>query len=378
MVAGFLLLGTTVVSLLLMPQESESASSVVPSSYSTASEGAKAAFLLLDELGYDVERWTDPPDQLPDPAPGTLLVIADPALEATGEERRQIEQFVRRGGRVLITGTGAGTLLPLTDFKPLSEPDFGWHDFPAQLPGPVSQQAGSISMMAYGRWGSKYPGYVSYYGDETGAVVVTAKLGKGEIIWWAAASPLTNYGLTRSQNLMLLLNCVGDHEETQILWDEYFHGMRAGLFDYLGRTPIPWAAAQMGLLFLALILTYSRRSGPVAAAQEESRLSPLEFVETVGDLYERKRAAAGAVDVAFHRFRFLLERRLALASPSTFETMDRAMAARGGWPDLELRETIKKCPEAVKSGHMTDRQAMTIIQLFHDFTRRLRLGRVGG
>ena len=378
MVAGFLLVGTTVAGFLLMPPEGESASSSIPSSYSTASDGAKAAFLLLDEMGYDVRRWTNPPDQLPGPARGTLLVLADPALPATGEERRQIEQFVRRGGRVLITGMGAATLLPSTDFKPVADPDFGWHDFPARLPGPVSQQATSISMKASHRWGSKYPDYVAYYGNDGGAVVAASRLGKGEIIWWAAASPLTNYGLTRSGNLKLFLNCVGNPKEIHVLWDEYFHGMRAGLWDYLGRTPIPWAVAQMGVLFLALILTYSRRSGPIAAPQGESRLSPLEFVETVGDLYERKRAAAGAVEVAFNRFRFLLERRLGMASPASFESLDRAMAARGGWPDLELRETIRKCPEAVKSGHVSDKQAMAIIQLFHDFTRRLRLGRVGG
>ena len=93
MVAGLLLFGTTVVSVLLMPPEGESQPGAVPSSYATGSNGAKAAFLLLDEMGFDVERWTEPPDQLPGLARGTLLVVADPTLPASGEERRHITSF---------------------------------------------------------------------------------------------------------------------------------------------------------------------------------------------------------------------------------------------------------------------------------------------
>ena len=37
----------------------------MPSSYSTASGGAKAAYLLLAHAGYNEERWESPLDQLP-------------------------------------------------------------------------------------------------------------------------------------------------------------------------------------------------------------------------------------------------------------------------------------------------------------------------
>ena len=36
-----------------------------PSSYSPEWAGAKAAFLLLNELGYHAERWERPPEELP-------------------------------------------------------------------------------------------------------------------------------------------------------------------------------------------------------------------------------------------------------------------------------------------------------------------------
>ncbi len=39
------------------------AKSEIPSSYSTASGGAKAAYLLLSQAGYKVERWEKPLDR---------------------------------------------------------------------------------------------------------------------------------------------------------------------------------------------------------------------------------------------------------------------------------------------------------------------------
>ena len=51
--------------------------SEIPSSYSTASGGAKAAYLVLASAGYKVERWERPLDELPK-AMGKTLVLAEP------------------------------------------------------------------------------------------------------------------------------------------------------------------------------------------------------------------------------------------------------------------------------------------------------------
>jgi hypothetical protein len=377
-IAGTLTLAVTLLAAILMPRAEAPPSVGYPSSYSTASDGGKAAYLLLDELDYDVKRWTNPPDQLPDPATGVVLLIADPFRGATFEEKQQVEQFVRRGGRLLVTGAGGAALLPSTGVTGAGKPSLGWVDFPARTVGPVSRHAPAISMKAMIRWGRQFPDHVPYYGDDRGEVVVKAKLGEGEIIWWADSSPLTNYGLTRASNLALFLNSLGPPDKTYVLWDEYFHGMRAGFWDYLGRTPVPWALAQAGLLFLAFVFTYSRRSGPVATTHEASRLSPLEFVETVGDLYERKKAAAGAVEVALTRFRFLVERRLGLAAPASIESVERAFRERGGRLDPDFIHTLRNCERSVKDGRVSGPQALAMIRSLHDYTRRLRLGRIGG
>src|SRR5262249_41292466 len=57
----------------------------IPSSYSTASGGAKAGYLLLAQSGYEVRRWERPLTDLPKAA-GTTLILADPDEAPTRDE----------------------------------------------------------------------------------------------------------------------------------------------------------------------------------------------------------------------------------------------------------------------------------------------------
>jgi hypothetical protein len=61
--AGFVFLLLIVAALLF--SSGERAQSEYPSSYSTASGGAKAAYLLLSDTGYKVQRWERPLSDLP-------------------------------------------------------------------------------------------------------------------------------------------------------------------------------------------------------------------------------------------------------------------------------------------------------------------------
>lgn len=82
-----------------------------PSSYSAQSGGAKAAYLLLKESGYNVERWLSPPQQLPQ-GPGTLLILAEPFRNIDKPAREALQMFLVKGGRVLAIGGSAASMLP--------------------------------------------------------------------------------------------------------------------------------------------------------------------------------------------------------------------------------------------------------------------------
>jgi len=345
-----------------------------PSSYTTGNAGAKAAYTLLETLGYRVERWNRPPGELPARG-GVVLVLADPALAASAEERNALRTFVVRGGSVLATGAAGAELL--NESGPAEvHASFDWQSLKAEAPSPLTLGAPEVSMQGAIRWAHPRPGVLRCYGDAEGAAVAELALGQGSIVWWADSSPLTNYGITRASNLALLLNSVRaprGAQPTEVLWDEYFHGDRRGFWSYVGGTPAPWLLLQLGVVFAAVLLSSARRSGPVRALPRASRMSPLEFVETQGDLYRRKGAAGAALGVVYQRFRFLLARRLGLQPSAAAQDLFRSARERLGWRVPGLWETIRQCELASNDAALGDVRALHLIQELHDYTRRLGL-----
>jgi hypothetical protein len=372
-ISGTLLAIITATATVVSPP-SQTVSSGLPSSYSTASNGAKAAYLLLVEMGYRVERWTTPPQGLPDQPQNVTLLLAEPRILASAEEQARLRAFISAGGKVLATGSLAARLLPENDSHPLKKLVAEPKKCPARLPGPLSHRAPEILMDGNARWGETHPHHLAYYGDADGPTVVRYRVGQGEVVWWADSLPLQNFGLGQASNLVLFLNSVGPLEETRILWDEYFHGQRPGFWSYIGRTPVPWSAVQFSVLALALLVTFGRRHGPLRPATTAGiRLSALEFVETVGELYARKHAAAGALEIAYHRFRFLLLRRLGLPDAATPVEIGRGVRERLGWTTPGLVETLQNSENAVKAVSLRETEALRLVRELHDYARRFRL-----
>jgi hypothetical protein len=356
---------------LIVPTGGEDASRGYPSSYSTAKDGAKAAYTLLEEMGYRVQRWTQPPGDLPPSSSGTLLIVAGPSIPASSEETIQLRQYVARGGRLLITGVSSAAVIGANGVEPTPAIPDEWLTFAAEQPAPLTRHAPEITMESFVRWVHQFPGEQRYYGNREGATVTKFRIGNGEVIWWAGDSPLTNRGISKASNLALFLNSVGSSGQTRVLWDEYFHGVRLGLWHYLARTPLPWALSQLLLLAAFVLVTYTRRSGAMRPITYESRLSPLEFVVTLGALYERRGEAAGALEIAFSHFRFLLTRRLGI--PSTVATADliRRVQEKPGWAAPGFANTMEQIELALKLRGVTESKALAWIGELNDFAGRL-------
>jgi hypothetical protein len=101
-ICGIGLLLVAIVMSIMSPSSDDSMGP--PTSYSTKSSGAKAAFLLLQELGRDVRRWTESPIALPEEAANYTLILAEPSRKITDKEKEALNKFVQNGGRVLVTG----------------------------------------------------------------------------------------------------------------------------------------------------------------------------------------------------------------------------------------------------------------------------------
>jgi len=350
-----------------------------PTTYSTNSYGAKAAWLLLGEMGYRAERHELSPVEIDD-FRNTTLIIAEPSLNPTPEERGAIEMFVREGGRVIAAGYSVAAMLPKSDIKrhaALVETPPEWETFSALAAADITTAAPEITMSPLAYWASGHTAE-ALYGTQDEPVAVQYRYGEGTVFWWAAATPLTNAGITEPGNLEFFIACLGG-KENRILWDEYFHGyrqsgisppLRSVLFLFIG------FLVQSALLGFAVVWTFSRRSGPLRPQFQESRLSPLEFVETLGNLYHRARAASVAVDICRRRFVYLLTRRLGMSPDDPQEKIERALRERRGFDDAELAElsTVMKDCDAARLRHdMPPGQALALVQSLYKYAGKMKL-----
>jgi Domain of unknown function (DUF4350) len=350
-----------------------------PSSYSARWDGAKGAYLLLKDLGYDVERWEQSPIELVGDDEGEseneVLILAQPLQPASSEEKSAISEFIQKGGVVVAAGWGASQLLPQA--TPLSEGfPFGESvKFPALLPSPLVRGAPEISMIPPQRWLPKSASQLVVYGNDDTAAVITYSFGKGNVIWWGSCVPLTNAGIRESGNLALFLNSVGPASGRHVVWDEYFHGQHGSLWDYVARTPLPFGALQVGLMFLAILATYSRRQGPISTLQKSSRLSPLEFVETLGDLYSSAHAGSAAVRIAVQRLRFQLSRQLGLPTNAANADLAHGASVALQWNESEFSAMLARADRTMSAAKSNDTETLQIVQEILDYASRLELRR---
>jgi hypothetical protein len=293
----------------------------VPSTWNSGSRGAKAAFLLLERLGYTTGRWEKPSAALNGTdAANTTLVVADANIDDIKNEKAGLAEFLNRGGRVLATGALSARLLPEGE---ISQPGHMYTALCYTTPLSLSPmgRAGQISMPVPVRWKGPAASVDQACGEDP--VVVHYPVGAGEVVWWSSSAPLSNRGLWDDAALRLFLASVGGQGRI-VLFDEYIHGARETLWSTIKGTPVKALCWQLAVVALLLVLSFGRRNGPVRALARTPRTSPLEFAESMGALYQK----AGALEVATGA----AERRL----------MD-FLHREGGIP----RETLRSAPDVI-------------------------------
>lgn len=347
----------------------------VPSSYSSGAGGARAAYLLLLDLGYRVRRWENPPAGLASEARRAMLIIAEPTVMPTAHERRAIVEFVRAGGRLLFCGATLPAFFQGADLTPEMD-GMEEQEFFARLPGYITRNAPRVVIRPEAYWRKLGASQLAIYGDGQAISVVAWRIGAGEVLWWAGATPLTNAGITRAGNLSLFLNAVSTPPAPvprAIYWDEYFHGERGSLWSYFDKTPLALCMVQIALVFAGLLFTFARRSGPITEPAAVSRLSPLEFVDTMGGLYQRAGAQSIAVAVSYRHLRLELARRLGLATTVGDGALAQAAGERLGF-DSDLAGTLEDA--ALADGRkLRPAQALALVQKLSAYAIQLNARR---
>jgi len=367
--AGVFMVLVVVALAVVSPDEDESS---VPSTYSAQARGAKAAFLLLQDAGYKVERWEQSPSQLPEDPAHTVLVLASPFRPPLPEEKTALQNYLNRGGKILATGANASFYLPHAETDAEMLPAPSWKEYQPQMLTPLTR-GGTIQMSPTAYWKGPSTASLAHYVDDGRPIVVSYKVGLGEVIWWGANTPLTNAAISKAGNLALLLNSLGEANEIHVFWDEYFHGASRPLSAYMGDPPLRYGLLLGFLIFLALLFTFSRRNGPIHPLPEPSRLSPLEFVHTLGKLYRRANAVHSALAIPYARFRTLATRQLGIHTDIPAADLANAVKNRLRYKDDSLANLLQQIENALHAPELAEPYALNLAQQLSFHTRNLKL-----
>jgi len=369
---GGLFLAILLLLIFTPPKETENPD---PTTENAGSQGIKASYLLLSELGYQAERWEVPVTDLRNLDPTrTTLILTQPKLPIKDVKVLQeaVSDFLKRGGRVIATGANGAQLLPNGKTASPENVYQGLCYTEPQGTGTLAK-AGKVGLLDTVRWDAISSQISVEQKCGPDAVVVRMRVGQGEAIWWASPTPLTNTGLADDASLKLVLASIGPPGRT-VLFDEYLHTWRETVSDTLTGLPWAWLNWQCVALALLLLFSFSRRNGPLRMPLTVPRTSPTEFAQSMGRLYEKAGASQAATEAARSRLlEFLrdqcgLPREILRAHPPRVAA-ELAQRFGGQWDELE--QHLQQAGEAHAKA-LPSKTALKLVQSLEADHKRLR------
>lgn len=281
-VAGVALL---VVGLLPRQPDADRSWMAPATTYSPGPQGSKALFLLLGQLGLDVQRLRRPDyEHL---TPGSVLWVL--AREPFGRaERRGLILFLRRGGTLIAPPRALAAVL--------EEADLGGPGKPRVLErrGPVSTSWGTaleLEGAPASLEGAARPTevYASAAGGEP--VVAVWRIGEGRAVSLGVDQAARNGRIGLGGNgpfLAKLAFLLGRRH----VFDEYKTGFGEGnLLTLAARLPYRWGLLQLALVGALALVSFARRRLPAEPPDPLRRRRTVDHVEAVARLWERGRDA---------------------------------------------------------------------------------------
>ena len=360
-------LGLAILTGFLLPSGNDN-DNPLPSSYLSGQHGARAAYETLLRSGYSVERWERPLNELAATAgPDTVVIFAQPFTREPNDIKA-VRRILERGGRVLSTGFFGGFILPGEASDTPKEFNFAACKLEPEGLDSLSG-SGEVWMKPEATWQVGNPAHRVEYSCGGEPAVVEYDWGKGHAVWWAKSTPLENGSLARANDLDLLLNSLGPRQGHHFYWDESLHGEIRSNWSYAAGPALTILRFGLPVLGLLVVLSFSRRSGPVRDLPGPARATPIEFLEALGSLYRNAGAASTAVAVAWERFR-----RHGLQSAaadglrgSQMGAAELAAAIRRRFPEAgaSLETDLAACEDAAWGETVSARDALKLVQALH-------------
>ena len=232
-------------------------------------------------------------------------------------------EFVGEGGRLVIGGSDPFYLHRLRDRPPV------WSATGRATYDEIDPRLGAVREIrtaGRGSWSSAGSSVVLARSGDA-ALVTDSRVGRGEILFLADASPLENAYLGLADNAAFALGLAGDGRAVDFVEGVHGYGESRGP----GAIPTPWKVALVVLAGAALALAWSRsrRFGPPDRPARVLPPARAEYVRALAVSLERTRDPEHALATMQQWARSRIARSAHLRPDATPEEVDRAAIALG-------------------------------------------------
>lgn len=357
-------------------QESEQTGS--RSSYRATPFGTLAFYTLLERNGYAVTRFEKALTKLNEqPAIGTLVIIAPPFISAPGQEELEaLNSWVEKGKLlVIIDRQRFVTLNGAQSRMAYNREEFATRPLQPTL---YSEGVEQIKLSPFAsRVTVESESTIYHYGDDKGAVLASANIGAGRVLWLTDPYLVANNGIAEADNVLLALNLFNQAPAGSIAFDEYHHGYNAasaeGVMAYFEGKPVKWMFWQMVLITALLVYTYGRRFARPLPLRRESRTTNLEFVSSMANITRLAKASDLAMQNIYSDFRTKLCRYSGLPARTDSPRLAAVAARRMQGNERDLRNLLAKCEKVVHGEPTSDAELLKLVTRIREIESKIRI-----
>lgn len=309
------------------------------STYSVEPDGLSAIYSVLagDRLA---RRWEREIRRLPEDVDRLVLWAPGGALKEA--DWRQLEDWVDKGGTVLIATKGAVRLKG-------SAKSTDQHTAASAAVQPLTAGVGSVSIEG-GAFSLVREGALTDLALVDGTpVLISWNHGRGRFYWSADLAWLTNGHIGQQDNLTLALGLLLPGQGKQVAFDEYHHGFQAAdRWWQLLRGHLQWFVALLALAAAVLFWAYGARFGaPVPGPAGPARAS-VEYILSMSQLYRRARTHTMVTQNLHRGLTRDLSRLLGGTQGLSHPEIARRVAERTGLPAQRIQDALDRTAAPAK------------------------------
>lgn len=373
-----LLVGLNFAFMVEEPETQETEQNGSRSSYRATPYGTLAYYTLLEQSGYKVTRFEKPFTKLKEHTDVKTLVIISPpsSIIFQEDEFSALNEWVAQGNLLVIIDREIGVEIGEAKIHTASNTQ----EFQARPLQPTLYSDG-VETIKLSKFASRVmvesQATIYHYGDDQGAVLADALVGKGRVLALTDPYLVANNGIAEADNLMLAVNLFANAPAGIIAFDEFHHGYSSsqseGTLAYFEGKPVKWMFWQMVLIAALLVYTYGRRFARPVPLKRESRTTNLEFVSSMANISRLAKASDLAMQNIYSDFRNKLCRYSGLPTRVDSPRLAATAARRMQGDERDLRDLLAKCERVIHGEPTSEADLLKLVTRIREIEANIHI-----